>query len=232
MSFASRCGSTPVTRRGMALAASAAAAALVPETLHGAEDVRAGLGPASALVVLLLVQVAAIAAAVAGRRWAVRLLLAVSVGWILGALVDHPQVFTDPAGFRAGWTSTAAVLALIALDATAATFALAPAMPARWDAVKTPPQDAWAAVDRQLAHVLDVRTARERASGAIPGAITASWRHPVVPDDDRRVLVVCAHGARSLRAVHTLRRRGIDAHSIAGGMSAYRRANLPVDGRA
>lgn len=103
-------------RRGVVLAAGFATAALAPEALHGAEDVRAGIGPPVALVVLLGVQVVVIAAALRGRRWGARLLLAVAAGWVAGALLDHPEVFSDPAGFRDGWSSTITVLALIALN--------------------------------------------------------------------------------------------------------------------
>ncbi len=211
------------------LAAAIGCAALVAEALHGAEDVRAGIGPVLALVVLLAVQVVAIVAALTGRRWGVRVLLAVAAGWVVGALVDHPQVFTDPAGFRDGWMSTSPVLALIALNSAGAIFAIAPAMPARWDALKTPAADAWPPVDRDRVVVLDVRTARERASGTIPGAVVTSWRTPVVADAAGEVLVVCSHGARALSAVRTLREQGIDARSLSGGMSAYRRDGRPVD---
>jgi len=219
----------PVARRGVVLAVVAGSAALIPEALHGAEDVRAGIGPAPALVVLLAVQLGAIIAALRGRRWGVRVVLAVAVGWILGALVDHLQVFTDPAGFRDGWASSLPVLALIALNTASAIYALAPSMPARWDALKIAAADAWPAVERDRVVVLDVRTTRERAGGMIPGAIVASWRHPVAPGDDREVLVVCSHGARALRAARTLCDRGVDARSLSGGMSAYRRDDRTLD---
>jgi cobalamin synthase len=116
--------SMTVARRAVAVAVGAGCAALVPEALHGAEDVRAGIGPAVALIVLLGAQVVAIAAAWRGRRWAVWLLLAVAVGWIAGALLDHPKVFTDPAGFRDGWSSTLPVLVLIAFNVVTAVSAL------------------------------------------------------------------------------------------------------------
>lgn len=220
---------TPVARRGVRLAASIACLALIAQALHGAEDVRAGIGPAPALVVLLAVQVVAIVAALRGRRWGVRLLLAVAVGWVLGALIDHPEVLADPAGFRDGWTSTLPVLALIALNTAATIFAIAPSMPAGWDDLKTSAAEVWPAVNRERVVVLDVRSARERAGGMIPGAGTTSWRDPVVPGDDREVLVVCSHGARSLSAVRTLRDQGVDARSLTGGMRAYRRGDLPVE---
>ena len=222
-------GVSVVARRGLRLAAACGVAALVVEALHGAEDVRADVGPAAALVVLLLVQGVAITAGLNSRRWAVRLLLALAAGWVLGALIDHPQVLSDPAGFRDGWSSSLAVLALIALNTASAIFAIAPAMPARWETLKTPPAQALAAIDRGDVCVLDVRTGRERSSGMIPGATVASWRRPVVADREGVVLVVCSHGARALQAVRTLRAQGIDARSISGGMSAYRRDGLPIE---
>ncbi|MCS6877891.1 MAG: rhodanese-like domain-containing protein [Geminicoccaceae bacterium] len=82
--------------------------------------------------------------------------------------------------------------------------------------------------------VLDVRTAAEVASGTIPGA-----RHVPVHELARRidelglapgaeVVAVCASGHRSKPAVRLLRARGLDARELAGGMSAWRRAGLPV----
>ena len=121
-----------MARRAVVVAVAAGCAALLPEALHGAEDVRAGIGPPAALIVLLGVQVVAIAAAWRGRRRAVWLLLAIAVGWIAGALLDHPEVFTDPAGFRDGWSSALPVLALVALNAVTAVSALL----ASWRTVK------------------------------------------------------------------------------------------------
>ena len=121
--------SATVARRAVVVAVAAACAALLPESLHGAEDVRAGIGPPAALIVLLGAQVVAIAAACRGRRWARWLLFTIAVGWIAGALLDHLEVFTDPAGFRDGWSSTLPVLALIALNAVTAGAALIAARP-------------------------------------------------------------------------------------------------------
>jgi rhodanese-related sulfurtransferase len=232
-SFSHHLGATSQARRGMTRAAVLAALALIPEALHGAEDVRAGIGPAPALVVLLLAQAVACTAAESGRRWGARLLLGVAVGWALGALADHPEVFANPSGFRDGWGSTLPVHALVALNVAAAAYALAPSMPRAWDALKTPPAEASAARERDGAVVLDVRSARERSSGdSITGAVATSWREPDPPPGDRPVLVVCSHGGRSLLAARKLRAAGVDARSIEGGMTAYRRAGLPTEGPA
>jgi len=213
----------------LALATAAGLTALVPEGLHGAEDVRAGIGSTPVLVALLLVQVVAIGSALTRRRWGVRFLFLVSAGWIGGALADHWHVFVDPAGFRAGWTSTAVLLSLIALNVAAAILGLAPAMPARWDELKATASEAWAEVELDRAVVLDVRTTRERAGGMIPGAAPGSWLHPAAPEGNRDVLVVCSHGARALYAVRALRAQGVDARSIGGGMNAYAREDLPLE---
>lgn len=115
-------------RRGLTIAAALSSAALIPEALHGTEDVRAGLGPVPALIVLLVVQIVAIAGALQRRHWSVWLLRAAAVGWTLGALIDHPDAVVDPTGFRDGWASTVPVLALIVLNAATAVYAIAPAV--------------------------------------------------------------------------------------------------------
>ena len=44
------------------------------------------------------------------------------------------------------------------------------------------------------------------------------------------VVVVCASGARATRAVAILKKLGFErAHALAGGLSAWREANLPVE---
>jgi rhodanese-related sulfurtransferase len=43
------------------------------------------------------------------------------------------------------------------------------------------------------------------------------------------VVVVCSHGARALSAVRTLEKQGVEATSLCGGMSAWRRDGHPVD---
>jgi rhodanese-related sulfurtransferase len=214
-------------QRGVVRAAALATLALVPEALHGAEDVRAGIGPAPALVVALLVGALACVAALRGRRWGARLLLAVSAGWVLAALVDHPAALTDPAGFRDGWSSALAVWALVVLNVGVAAYAAVASMPASWEALKAAPAE----VASDDVVVLDVRTSRERAGGAIPGAVRGSWRDPRAPAAGP-VLVVCSHGGRALIAARTLRAAGVDARSLRGGMRAYRRAGLPLDGGA
>jgi rhodanese-related sulfurtransferase len=82
--------------------------------------------------------------------------------------------------------------------------------------------------------VLDVRSAREFASGHVPSARhfpfwSAPFRRvPAKPDD--RLVVYCGHGPRAEMAVRALRARGFrNLLLLRGHMSAWRRAGLPVE---
>jgi rhodanese-related sulfurtransferase len=46
---------------------------------------------------------------------------------------------------------------------------------------------------------------------------------------DTRYLVICHSGARAAIAARSLRRAGLDATNVRGGMIAWQRAALPVD---
>ena len=82
--------------------------------------------------------------------------------------------------------------------------------------------------------LLDVRTAGEFAAGHIAGAINVpvtslSGRLPSLGDlGGRPVVAICLSAHRSPPAVRLLRRTGIDARQLAGGMIAWRMAGLPV----
>ena len=82
--------------------------------------------------------------------------------------------------------------------------------------------------------LLDVRTAGEFAAGHIAGAINVpvtslSGRLPSLGDlDGRPVVAICLSAHRSPPAVRLLRRAGIEARQLAGGMIAWRMAGLPV----
>jgi glyoxylase-like metal-dependent hydrolase (beta-lactamase superfamily II)/rhodanese-related sulfurtransferase len=89
----------------------------------------------------------------------------------------------------------------------------------------------------RLAHdepvtILDVRPADERAEWSIPGSqhidayarLRAGDEHVLdefVASDGAQVVTVCAAGRTSLIAADLLRRRGIDAISLTGGMKAW-----------
>ncbi len=83
------------------------------------------------------------------------------------------------------------------------------------------------------AEVLDVRTDDEWNTGHIPGV-----RH--IPLDqlgerseelpkDRRIYVVCATGARSMKAATALIGAGLDAVNVAGGTKQWIEEGRPVE---
>ena len=88
------------------------------------------------------------------------------------------------------------------------------------------PDELAAVLGTERAPVLvDVREPDEFAQWAIPGArnvplATLGHRLPTI-EGDRRVVVVCASGERSARAVGVLRAAGVDAANLVGGMLAW-----------
>jgi rhodanese-related sulfurtransferase len=94
------------------------------------------------------------------------------------------------------------------------------------------PPAASAAHQVRTGTVLDVREPHEIAGGHVPGAHAIPLsRLPFRLSELRRdehYLVVCESGNRSREATAYLRGHGYDAHSVAGGMSAWRSAGLPV----
>jgi adenylyltransferase/sulfurtransferase len=93
------------------------------------------------------------------------------------------------------------------------------------------PRDAKAQVEAGLALLVDVRTPEEWDLVHIPGAVHVPLgelerRHDEIePGPGRRVLVICHHGVRSLRAALALRAMGradlAGAMSVAGGIEAW-----------
>ena len=79
--------------------------------------------------------------------------------------------------------------------------------------------------------LLDVRENDEWTAGHAPYAVhvplsrvgEAASRFAV-----QEVLTVCRSGARSGRAAKTLAAAGVEVHNVAGGMSAWASAGLPV----
>jgi molybdopterin/thiamine biosynthesis adenylyltransferase/rhodanese-related sulfurtransferase len=83
--------------------------------------------------------------------------------------------------------------------------------------------------------LIDVREDSERASGMPVGALGLSRGflelriEQAEPDRDRRILLLCGSGQRSLLAAESLQRMGYrDVASVAGGMAAWKVAGLPV----
>lgn len=82
------------------------------------------------------------------------------------------------------------------------------------------------------ADLLDVRDDQEWRAGhapqarhlplpLLPTASTPAWR-------SRPVLVLCRSGNRAASATSLLRRRGVEAFAVSGGMAAWRDAGGPV----
>ena len=98
------------------------------------------------------------------------------------------------------------------------------------------PTDVVQMMNREKAQVIDVCSADEFAAGHVVGA-----RHIPLDELESRlpqavknkalpVVLVCASGVRSARAVAIARKLGYEkAESMAGGMGAWRSANLPVE---
>jgi rhodanese-related sulfurtransferase len=100
------------------------------------------------------------------------------------------------------------------------------------------PAEAVRLINREKAVLIDVREPAEYASGHpgnaknIPLAgLEASSDLP--KNKSLPLVVLCQSGARSSRAVATLQKLGYaNAQSLAGGLAAWREANLPVESQA
>lgn len=81
--------------------------------------------------------------------------------------------------------------------------------------------------------VLDVRDSNEFAGGHLPNAknipVTDLNKRMTELPSGKAVLLVCATGQRSSKAVGTLRKAGRDqVFALSGGLGAWRQAGLPV----
>lgn len=87
-----------------------------------------------------------------------------------------------------------------------------------------------------LAQVLDVRSAAEFRAGALPNAIHLSFGDPAFKsnlgqlDSQHPVLVYCAGGYRSRKAVKLLRKHGFNhIQHLHRGYYSWKLAGLPID---
>jgi rhodanese-related sulfurtransferase len=79
--------------------------------------------------------------------------------------------------------------------------------------------------------LIDVRQRHELSSGMAKGAQhipMASIEPKMSRLEGKQVLVICRSGSRSGRVAAMLRRRGIDALNVKGGMLAWSRKDLPT----
>ena len=91
-------------------------------------------------------------------------------------------------------------------------------------------------INREKAVVIDVCDSAEYQAGHVGGAKSIPLAEletklpTVVKNKATPVVLVCASGARSARAVVVARKLGYDnAQSLAGGLKSWRDANLPVE---
>ncbi|WP_028603167.1 rhodanese-like domain-containing protein [Ottowia thiooxydans] len=91
-------------------------------------------------------------------------------------------------------------------------------------------------MNREKAVVVDVCETAEYAAGHVTGAknIPLAELEAKLPTTVKNktlpLILVCASGARSARAVGVARKLGYEkAQSLGGGMKAWRDANLPVE---
>ena len=96
------------------------------------------------------------------------------------------------------------------------------------------PNDAVRLINQEKALLIDVREPGEFAAGHAAGArnvplSTLDGAKGLPTNKAQPLVLVCASGARSSRAVAQLRKAGYaSVHSLAGGTEAWRTASLPI----
>jgi rhodanese-related sulfurtransferase len=97
------------------------------------------------------------------------------------------------------------------------------------------PSEAVRLINREKAVVIDVSEAAEYAAGHVAGARNVPLKSldgskDLPTNKSLPLVVVCASGARATRAAALLRKAGHEkAQALAGGLRAWREANLPVE---
>jgi rhodanese-related sulfurtransferase len=124
---------------------------------------------------------------------------------------------------------------LIAVALSAGVMLLLPTLQGAGQGVLTP-SGAVQLINREKAVVIDICEPAEFAAGHVGGAkniplgqlegkLASAVKNKALP-----VILVCQSGARSNRAVAIAKKLGFDqAQSLAGGLGAWRSANLPVE---
>jgi len=100
---------------------------------------------------------------------------------------------------------------------------------------KVSTSDAVNLINREKAVLIDVSEPAEYAAGHALGAKSVPFgqletSNALPKNKALPLVVVCATGARAGRAVGTLKKLGFEnARALAGGLEAWRAANLPVE---
>ena len=97
------------------------------------------------------------------------------------------------------------------------------------------PSEAVQLMNRDKAAVVDVCSAQEFAAGRVKGAVHVALDQlearlgDTVKDKAKPVIMVCASGMRSKRALAVAKKLGYEhVYSLQGGLQAWKEANLPV----
>lgn len=111
-----------------------------------------------------------------------------------------------------------------------------PALTSGGGAAGLTPTEVVQLINREKAAVVDVCGPDEFAAGHVTGAKNVPLPEleaklaGVVKNKNLPLVLVCASGMRSRRAVSIAKKLGYEnAHSLTGGMGAWRTANLPVE---
>ncbi|MDO4230953.1 MAG: rhodanese-like domain-containing protein [Lautropia sp.] len=84
----------------------------------------------------------------------------------------------------------------------------------------------------QGAQVIDLRSDADFRAGHLPGARQAQpdavLRAVEGVEQGKSILVVCADGSKSARAVAALKGTGRQIHTLEGGMDGWKQAGLPL----
>ena len=98
------------------------------------------------------------------------------------------------------------------------------------------PTQAVLLINREKAHIVDVRSPDEFASGHLIGAKNIPMDRlkddlgKSISDKKRPLILVCASGMRSQKAVGVAKAQGFEqAHSLGGGLKIWQDANLPLE---
>jgi rhodanese-related sulfurtransferase len=125
---------------------------------------------------------------------------------------------------------------LIAVAFTAGAMLVFPAVTAGGGAGSLNPAQVVQLMNREKAMVVDVCEPDEYAAGHVAGAKNVPLAQleaklpGLVKNKSTPVVLVCASGMRSSRALATAKKLGFEnIHSLSGGMGAWRSASLPVE---
>jgi len=105
---------------------------------------------------------------------------------------------------------------------------------AKQEAARMSPMQVIQLINRQNAAIIDIRNKEVFTAGHIIGAISmpvpelAKKISQLQKFQDRPIIIVCANGVESLPATRLLAKQGIRSSLLAGGIQAWREAEMPL----